>query len=298
MPKFSQERLEITARLFHQCLFDSDEGTVARDFIRDDRHIYPELLRPYEVGFCPPGILYPDDRELVVEGHMWYMRGRLVIPIRDLAGRIIAFNGRMIPGCADDLWASLNEQKGDIRATDLHKRWSDRKWVNEEFTKGNHLFRLYDVHREILRTGSVVIVEGCLDAISMHRHGITNCVSVLGTKLTPIHEALLRRFADHLVFCFDGDQAGERTTSNLSAAFADHTPDSGKRSIDNWKNMDMSISAIVLPEKMDPEDVLLDDVERPLFLYAIRDLLEKKIDQRVVDLRLDQHRAGVMLAID
>lgn len=288
----------MTSRLFHQCLFDSDEGAVARDFIQNDRHLDPELFRPYEVGFCPPGILYPDSRELVVEGHMWYMRGRLVFTVRDLSGRIIGFNGRMIPACADELWNSLEEQRGDIAATRLQDKWLDRKWVNEEFAKGHHLYRLREVHRNLLETGAAVLVEGCLDAVVMDIFGITNCVSVLGTTLTPIHEVLLRRFIDHLVFCFDSDQAGERTRSNLSAAFADHTPAKGANISDNVKNYGMSTSAIILREGMDPELALLDEVERPLFIHYLRDLCKKKIDRRVVDLGLEQHRVGAMLEIE
>lgn len=289
----------MTSRLFHQCLMDTDEGAIARDFIVTERHLDPELFRPYEVGFCPPGLLYPDRDELVVDGHMWYMRGRLVFTVRDLSGSIIGFNGRMIPECGDEVWVGLNKQKGDRRASELYERWMARKWVNEEFTKKHHLFRLHEVHRDILETGSAVLVEGCMDGVVMHSFGVTNCVSLLGTALTPIHEGLLKRFAEHLVFCFDSDQAGERTRSERTAEFTDRTPVSGSRTkVGNERNYVMSTSAVVLREGMDPEDALLDDVERPLFLQAVRDLSEKKIDGDVVNLGLDAHRAATMWAIE
>jgi DNA primase len=135
----------------------------------------------------------------------------------------------------------------------------------------------------MLRSRSAVLVEGCMDAVIMSIFGINNCVSLLGTKLTPIHESLLRRFSDHLVFCFDSDQAGEKTRSNVSEAFGDYT---------GWKNYEMTTSAVVLREGTDPENALTDDAERPLLLFYLNDLCEKQVDQRVINLDDDGHRAA------
>lgn len=285
---FPQERLEKVSSLFHLCLFDGADGEVARRYLSapppDGRGIDIESLRPYEIGFCPPTILYPHPTKTSDDGHLWYMRGRLVLTLRDLHGRILGFSGRMVPSAADDLWISLNRQFGDQRATELHKRWMERKWVNESYLKGHHVFRLRETVRDILDIRSAVIVEGTMDTIMMHAAGIRNCVSILGTQITGIQLALLKRFTDHLVFCFDADQAGVWVREKLA-----ETVDS---------DLDMSWTTIVLNRKMDPEDALRDPTERSLLLWAARDASLRRLHERTIDLSREEHRSAIQLHLE
>jgi hypothetical protein len=280
---FSQDRLEKISSLFHLSLFDGNDGEAARSYVQDappnGRGIDIESLRGYEVGYCPTDVLYPHAVRTSSQGHLWYMRGRLVLTLRDLYGRILGFSGRMIPTVADDLWISLNRQFGDQKATELHKRWMDRKWVNESYTKGHHVFRLHETVDDILSSGAAVIVEGTMDTILMHAAGITNCVSILGTQITGIQLALLKRFTDHLVFCFDADQAGIWIRDKLSETVA--------------SGLDMGWTTIVLPPKMDPEDVLGSPREREMLIWAARDASTKRIPGRTIDLSREDHRSAI-----
>lgn len=280
---FDQDRLEKVSSLFHLCLFDGREGGPARDYLScphpDGRGLDVETLRPYEIGYCPPSVLYPHSAKTSDDGHLWYMRGRIVLTLRDLHGRILGFSGRMIPSVADDLWVCLNRQFGDQRATELHKRWMERKWVNESYLKGHHVFRLRETLGEVLRLRSAVIVEGTMDTILMHAAGIGNCVSILGTQITGIQLALLKRFADHLVFLFDADRAGVWVREKLA-----ETVESG---------LNMGWTTIVLPEKMDPEDALRDPMERDLLLWAATDASVRRIDGRTIDLSRDEQRFAI-----
>ncbi|MCW5559988.1 MAG: toprim domain-containing protein, partial [Verrucomicrobiae bacterium] len=121
----------------------------------------------------------------------WYdrFRGRLMFPICDEQGRVIAFSGRVL--------------SGDEKVA---------KYVNSPetplFTKGRVLFGLDKAKRAILDTGHAIICEGQLDTIACHSAGIRNAVAPQGTALTPEHARILKRYVDEVILCFDGDKAG------------------------------------------------------------------------------------------
>ena len=132
-------------------------------------------------------------------------RNRLMFPIADAQGRIIAFSGRVI----DD------QEKGG-------------KYVNSPetpiFKKGSVLFGLDKARQSIREENAVIVCEGQLDTIACHVHGIRNTVAPQGTALTAAHARVLKRYAPEVVLCFDSDGAGQnaiqRSFDDLLAAGA------------------------------------------------------------------------------
>ncbi len=114
-------------------------------------------------------------------------RGRVIFPIEDYRGRVVAFGGRIV---------------GD----------GEPKYLNSSdtplFHKGAELYGLHRARREIARTQRSLVVEGYLDVVSLAQFGIHNVVATMGTATTSTHVQRLFRLAAEIVFCFDGDRAG------------------------------------------------------------------------------------------
>ncbi|WP_049623660.1 DNA primase [Frateuria defendens] len=132
-------------------------------------------------------------------------RERLMFPILDRRGRVIAFGGRII------------EQRGDgsppldSRVQDARKG-DGPKYLNSPetplFHKGRELFALWQVKQANSNLARIVVVEGYMDVIALHQAGLPIAVATLGTATTPEHTEVLFRAAPDVVFCFDGDRAG------------------------------------------------------------------------------------------
>ncbi|MHB1375577.1 MAG: DNA primase, partial [Thauera sp.] len=116
-------------------------------------------------------------------------RNRIIFPIHDRRGRIIAFGGRVL-------------DKGEP------------KYLNSPetplFEKGRELYGLFLAQKAIRDAGFAVVVEGYMDVVALAQFGIENAVATLGTATTPQHVHTLLRQTDRIVFCFDGDAAGRR----------------------------------------------------------------------------------------
>ena len=116
-------------------------------------------------------------------------RNRIVFPIHDRRGRIIAFGGRVMDG-------------------------GEPKYLNSPetplFEKGRELYGLFLAQKAIRDAGHAVVVEGYMDVVALAQFGIANVVATLGTATTPQHVHALLRQTDRIVFCFDGDAAGRR----------------------------------------------------------------------------------------
>ena len=119
-------------------------------------------------------------------------RGRLLFPIRDLQGRVVAFGGR---GFGDEQPKYLNSPETPL------------------YTKGNLLYAADLARTTIQSQNRALLVEGYVDCIMAHQYGFTGTVAALGTAFTPAQLALLRRYCDEVVTFFDADAAGQKAAA-------------------------------------------------------------------------------------
>ena len=154
------------------------------------------------------------------EGHYDRFRGRIIFPIRDISGNVIAFGGRVMD---DSLPKYLNSPETPL------------------YSKSNVLYCLDRAKEPARKQGYFIIVEGYLDAIACHQYGAKNAVATLGTALTDGHLRLMRRFAQNLVLIFDPDPAG------VKAAL---------RGFDLLAGSGMKVNVVSLPDGDDPDTFL------------------------------------------
>jgi DNA primase len=150
-------------------------------------------------------------------------RNRLMFPIRDENGRVIAFGGRVMPG-SDDKAKYLNSPETPI------------------FSKSRCMFGLDLARQKIVETRSVAVVEGYTDVVMAHQFGVSNVVSPLGTALTEQHVSMLRRFADRIVLLFDADDAGDAAVD---------------RAVELFLTQPIEIAIASMPHGTDPDEYLL-----------------------------------------
>ncbi len=154
------------------------------------------------------------------EGHYDRFRGRIMFPIRDISGNVIAFGGRVMD---DSLPKYLNSSETPL------------------YSKSNSLYCL-DMARDAARKNDhFIIVEGYLDALACHQHGVRNAIATLGTALTDGHLRLMRRFTRNVKLIFDPDPAG------VKAAL---------RSFDLLVGSGMNVKVVSLPDGDDPDTFL------------------------------------------
>ncbi len=227
--------------LFEKWLADPETGKAAREYLAS-RGFDEASVRRFQIGFAPDswesllrsavgrkftpaqllagGLVKARDNG---SGHYDAFRNRLMFPIRDENGRIIAFGGRAMPG-STDLAKYLNSPETPL------------------FSKGRCIFGLDLARQRIVETRTAVIVEGYTDVVMAHQFGVSNVVSVLGTAMTENHVSLLRRFADRIVLLFDADAAGDAAVDKAVALFL---------------TQPIEISIASLPAGADPDEVLL-----------------------------------------
>lgn len=242
---FTQEHLEKSTEYFSHMLYDSDDGAVARNYL-ESRGLPLERLREYEVGLCPADLLYPSSNELFLDGRCWFIRGRIVVPIRDQHGRILAFAGRIVEDLEPTVREVLAEQLGEneVKLEELMTKWRKSKWINEMYKKKRYVFGLDRAKRPAFDRGNLILVEGYLDSIVMSMSGYENVVAVQGSNFSKVQVALIKRYADHVTICMDtdanesGQKAAERIAKLLEA-------------------MGMTHCLVKLPEGIDPDDMLL-----------------------------------------
>lgn len=145
-------------------------------------------------------------------------RSRLMFPIEDLSGRIIAFGGRII-GAGEPKY--LNSPESDV------------------YVKGRNLYGLNRAREAVRRQGCVIVVEGYFDLMALWNAGITHVVATLGTALTKEQTALIGRYTQDVVALFDPDAAGQKALA---------------RSLELFLAGNLNARALVLPEGLDPDD--------------------------------------------
>lgn len=191
---------------FRRSLVDPRGGKAARAMI-EQRGISPEMVEAFGVGAAPEGwdglvqavlrAKRPVEAFAAAQlvkardqggGHYDVFRNRLMFPIHDQGGRVIAFGGRRLS--EDDPAKYLNSPESPV------------------FKKSGVLYGLWKANAGIRQAGYCIVTEGYTDTIACHQAGFTNTVATLGTAFTAEHAALLRRLCSRVVLLFDGDEAG------------------------------------------------------------------------------------------
>src|SRR6195256_818447 len=233
--------MELAAKFFADTLA-SGNGAKARGYL-GDRAISPSVQLQFRIGYAPgerfalkehlgaQGIPVEDMVEagLLVHGDdipVPYdrFRDRVMFPISDLAGRIVAFGGRALDKDAPAKY--LNSPETPL------------------FHKGAMLYNAAPARQAAHRGAPVIVVEGYVDVIAMVTAGFAATVAPLGTALTEDQLALLWKMADEPVLCFDGDKAGQRAAFR-GCDIALPRPQPGK-----------SLSFASLPDGQDPDDLV------------------------------------------
>jgi DNA primase len=235
----------------------TDPGSqIARDYIAK-RQVPEEMVKLFRIGYAPDS--WEDtvnwaktkgfDLELVAqagliikreggEGYYDRFRGRLMFPICDEQGRVVAFSGRILSG--DEKTA---------------------KYVNSPetpiFTKGRLIFGLDKAKRAILDTQFAVVCEGQLDMIACYGAGVQNTVAPQGTAFTAEQARILKRYAKEVVLCFDSDNAGVKAAVRV---------------LDDLLNSGLAIRVASVPQPHDPDSFV-----KEFGAEAFNGLIEKAI---------------------
>ena len=230
---------EAAQRFFVESL-GAPGGKAARDYL-ERRGFSPQIMAEFGFGWAPddrqalPKALGQFGEEMLEGAGMRAhneqgerydrFRGRVMLPIQDARGRVIAFGGRI-----------------------LDKRDGVAKYLNspdtELFDKGRTLYNLHRAAPAARQSGRVVVVEGYMDVIALANAGIADAVAPLGTALTEMQLELLWRMVEVPVLCFDGDAAGQRAAMRAIA-----------RALPLLAPM-RSLSIVRLPAGLDPDDLI------------------------------------------
>lgn len=189
----------------------------------DDRQALKAALSRF-----PEEMLIEAGLRIDVKGRDPYdrFRGRLMLPIQDARGRVIAFGGRILDGANKDAPKYLNSPDTPL------------------FDKGRTLYNLHRAAPAARKSERIIVVEGYMDVIALAAAGIEECVAPMGTALTEQQIELLWRQADNPVLCFDGDAAGQRAAMRaVTRALPMLRPGH-------------SLRMVGLPSGLDPDDLL------------------------------------------
>jgi DNA primase len=201
---------EVAADFYHRILLDEPEGAAARRYLRE-RGYDGEAARRFRLGYAPErwdalakhletkgfdpalvreklGLVRPGR-----DGRSDYdlFRRRLLFPISDSRGQVVAFGGRVMD---DSLPKYINSPESPV------------------YHKGRTLYGLYQAKEGMRQTGEGIVVEGYFDQMALDRAGFGNAVATCGTALTAEHARVLKRYAKRLLLLFDQDSAGQKAT--------------------------------------------------------------------------------------
>ncbi|AIR69378.1 DNA primase [Dickeya fangzhongdai] len=189
---------------FYQHTLNQPAGTPAREYL-SRRGLSDEVIRQFAIGCTPPGWdnalkrfgRSSENRTTLTDAGMLVtndngrtydrFRDRVMFPIRDKRGRVIAFGGRVM---GDGMPKYLNSPETEI------------------FHKGRQLYGLYEAQQKNPELKRLLVVEGYMDVVALAQFGIDYAVASLGTSTTADHIQLLFRATDQVVCCYDGDRAG------------------------------------------------------------------------------------------
>jgi DNA primase len=270
---------------FHENLVKERIGKPARDYLKK-RGIDRRIADDWQIGFAPDswdgflnwaidrgyrrpqilqsGLIKPRD-ENRPEGEAYdRFRGRVIFPIHNDVGEVIAFSGRV-----------------------LEKEAEGAKYLNSPetplFRKGRVLFGLHKTKRGLIEANCAIVCEGQLDLITAFEAGITNVVAPQGTAFTEDQARILRRFVSEVVLCFDADTAGQKAA---------------ERSLDALLQNNLVVRVAEMPPGEDPDTMIRNQGKEEFGkrVAAARDFFDWWIEREAASTDLSSLSAKMQLA--
>jgi DNA primase len=251
--------LGVAADWFARRLVEADDAKIARDYLAS-RDISEQVRDDFRLGYAPRGdVMLQAMKSLGITDDVLAgagltvtrddgtvlprFRGRLIFPIADVRGRIVAFGGRIL-GEGEPKY--LNSPESAV------------------YHKGALLYGLDRARGAIRTDGLAILVEGYVDCIRLQAAGITNVVAPLGTSLTGEQAKVLRRYTKHVAIAYDADQPGLKSTF---------------RAADELLRQGLTVSVVTLPEGEDPDTLVAKQGAAPFraLLAEAVDVLERKL---------------------
>lgn len=248
------------AKFYHAILMTTKMGEEARQYLYD-RGLDDEVLRHFQIGLAPAegnyllqsvsgkfseniladsGLFHISDRGTMYDA----FQDRIMFPLSDDTGRVIAFSGRLWRESAEG--AKPQGKYKNSRATLL-------------FNKSYELYHLDKAKQVAKRNHELYLMEGFMDVIAAYRAGIENAVASMGTALTQEHVAHLSKFTKKVILAYDGDKAGRLATAKALEVLEKQ-----------------EVEVVQIPDQMDPDEYLNKNSPQ-----ALADLLEKTRLSRV-----------------
>ncbi|MCB8967884.1 MAG: DNA primase [Ardenticatenaceae bacterium] len=293
--------LDAAADYFHMLLLHAPEAAHARQYVAE-RALTEETQATFRLGFAlsswdacrnqfnDQGY---DDADLIAAGLLTVneekgrrydrFRNRLMIPIRDINGRVVGFGARTLD--KDGIPKYLNSPQTSL------------------FDKSNLLYGLDTAKRHIREARQVVIVEGYMDVMQGWQHGYRNLVAQMGTALTEQHLQQLKRYTKRFVLALDADAAGAKATMRglqVARETLDHEVDvrfDAQGLVRHEARLQADIHVVTLPEGNDPDKLIRTNPEQwPELLAQSRPVVAYVIDVLVQDLDLGDAKAKTAVA--
>ena len=274
------------AEWFHDNLLKKEWAAPARDYLKG-RGIDRQVAKNWQLGFAPDtwdaflkwalergysreqllqsGLVKPrdDERPQSSEGYDRF-RGRIMFPISNDVGEVIAFSGRVL--------------ESDPQAA---------KYLNSPetplFRKGRVLFGLHKTKRALIEANCALVCEGQLDLIAVFEAGFNNVVAPQGTAFTPDQARLLKRYVDEVVLCFDADTAGQKA---------------GERSLAALLENDLIVRVAEMPPGQDPDSIVRSQGKEAFekTVSTARDFFDQWIDHKMASVDLNSIAARMQAA--
>ena len=248
------------AKFYHAILMTTKMGEDARQYLYD-RGLDDEVLRHFQIGLAPAegNFLYQSvsgkfSENIMAESGLFHIsdmgtmydafQDRIMFPLSDDTGRVIAFSGR--------LW---REQAEGTKPQGKYKNSRSTLLFNKSY----ELYHLDKAKQVAKKNHELYLMEGFMDVIAAYRAGIENAVASMGTALTREHVAHLSKFTKKVILAYDGDKAGRLATAKALEVLEKQ-----------------EVEVVQIPDQMDPDEYLKKNSPQ-----ALADLLEKTRLSRV-----------------
>ena len=211
------------------------QGAPGRQYLLEKRQIKEKTARMFNIGYVPQS--------------KHQLANRVIFPVYDASNNLIAVSSRAV----------------DDNDTKLPKYW------HEQYNKSFYLYGMNLAKERARQKGFIILVEGNFDVVKAHDEGLTNVVGLMGTTVSDYHLAILLRYCENVIFCFDNDEnkAGEKAGEKISykLKFYNSPVENGTLNIVNF-------SVMKLPKEKDPDEFI-----KKNGIIAFKTLVKKELEK-------------------